>query len=135
MVIPHPKANQNGQKHRYAINTPRLKKVDHGSRYRKLRISYIYHLPDARSRHRCRWDQLMELEKQCSQHVAIMKTQDMGIPPDESIRLRKVELIRKILADDAEIRNQTEPWVEQLQRIMQSTGQERRLQQTYSSEY
>ena len=81
------------------------------------------------------WDQLMELEKQCSQHVAIMKTQDMGIPPDESIRLRKVELIRKILADDAEIRNHTEPWVEQLQRIMHSTGQERRLQQTYSSEY
>jgi flagellar protein FliT len=81
------------------------------------------------------WDQLMELEKKCSHHVAIMKTQDMGIPPDESIRLRKVELIRKILADDAEIRNQTEPWVEQLQRIMHSTGQERRLQQTYSSEY
>ncbi len=81
------------------------------------------------------WDQLVELEKQCSQHVAIMKTQDMDIPPNESTRLRKVELIRKILADDAEIRNRTEPWVEQLQRIMHSTGQERRLQQTYSNEY
>jgi flagellar protein FliT len=81
------------------------------------------------------WDQLEELEKQCSQHVEIMKTQDMGIPPDESIRLRKMELIRKILEDDAEIRNHTEPWVAQLQRIMHSTGQERRLQQTYSSEY
>ena len=81
------------------------------------------------------WDQLVELEKQCSQHIEIMKTQDVGIPPSESTRLRKVELIRKILADDAEIRNQTEPWVGQLQRIMHSTGQERRLQQTYSSEY
>ena len=81
------------------------------------------------------WDQLVELEKQCSQHVEIMKTQDTGIPPNETTRLRKVELIRKILADDAEIRNHTEPWVEQLQRIMHSTGQERRLQQTYSSEY
>jgi flagellar protein FliT len=81
------------------------------------------------------WDQLEKLEKQCSQHVEVMKTQDMGIPPDESIRLRKMELIRKILEDDAEIRNHTEPWVAQLQRIMHSTGQERRLQQTYSSEY
>lgn len=81
------------------------------------------------------WDQLEELEKQCSKHVEIMKTQDMGIPPDENIRLRKMELIRKILEDDAEIRNHTEPWVAQLQRIMHSTGQERRLQQTYSSEY
>lgn len=81
------------------------------------------------------WDQLVELEKQCSQHVAVIKTQNVGIPPNESTRLRKVELIRKILADDAEIRNHTEPWVKQLQHIMHSTGQERRLQQTYSSEY
>ena len=81
------------------------------------------------------WDQLVELEKQCSQYIEAMKTQDVDIPPCESARLRKVELIRKILADDAEIRNQTEPWVGQLQRIMQSAGQERRLQQTYSSEY
>jgi flagellar protein FliT len=81
------------------------------------------------------WDQLVELEKQCSQHVEVMKTQDVGISPDENTRLRKVELIRKILEDDAEIRNHTEPWVAQLQRIMQSTGQERRLQRTYSSEY
>ncbi|CAH1903606.1 Flagellar biosynthesis protein fliT [Candidatus Nitrotoga sp. HW29] len=81
------------------------------------------------------WDQLVELEKQCSQHVAIIKSQNIGMPPNESTRLRKVELIRKILADDAEIRNHTEPWVKQLQHIMHSTGQERRLQQTYSSEY
>lgn len=81
------------------------------------------------------WDQLVELEKECSRHVEVMKTQVVGISPDENTRLRKMELIRKILADDAEIRNHTEPWVAQLQRIMHSTGQERRLQQTYSSEY
>ncbi|MEO6422567.1 MAG: flagellar protein FliT [Candidatus Nitrotoga sp.] len=81
------------------------------------------------------WDQLVELEVQCSQHVEVMKSQDGSILPDENTRLRKMELIRKILADDAEIRNHTEPWVAQLQRIMNSTGQERRLQQTYSSEY
>ena len=81
------------------------------------------------------WERLVELEKECSRHIEIMKTQDMGISPNMGTQLRKMELIRKILADDAEIRNHTEPWMAQLQRIMHSTGQERRLQQTYSSEY
>jgi len=79
------------------------------------------------------WDHLVELERQCSQRVASMKTQDATTPLDETTRLRKVALIRKILADDAEIRNHTEPWMAQLQRIMQSARQESRLLETYSS--
>lgn len=78
------------------------------------------------------WDNLVELEKQCSQRVAFMKPLDAATPLDESSRLRKVALIRKILADDAEIRNRVEPWMAQLQRIMTSVGQERRLLDAYS---
>lgn len=78
------------------------------------------------------WEHLVELEKQCSQRVASMKVQDASTPLDESTRLCKVALIRKILADDAEIRNRTEPWMAQLQRIMQSARQESRLLETYS---
>lgn len=81
------------------------------------------------------WDHLVELEKQCSQRVDAMKTQDAAATLDENARLRKVALIRQILADDAEIRNHTEQWMVQLQRIMQSTGQERRLREAYSGEY
>jgi len=81
------------------------------------------------------WDHLVELEKQCSQRVDVMKTQDTATTLDENARLRKVALIRKILADDAEIRNHTEQWMLQLQRIMKSTGQERRLREAYSGEY
>jgi len=79
-----------------------------------------------------KWDHLVELEKQCSQRVASMKAQDANSPLDENTRLRKVALIRKILADDAEIRNCTEPWMAQLKRIIKSVGQERRLLETYS---
>lgn len=79
------------------------------------------------------WDHLVELEKQCSQRVASMKEQDAATPLDETTRLRKVALIRKILADDAEIRSKTEPWMAQLQRIMQSARQEHRLLEAYSS--
>ena len=79
------------------------------------------------------WDHLIELERQCSQRVESMKALDASSKLDESTRLRKVELIRKILADDAEVRSLTEPWMAQLQRIMQSARQEGRLLDAYSS--
>lgn len=77
------------------------------------------------------WDQLIDLEQQCSQHVATMKPVDTFDTLDASTRQRKVHLIKKILADDAEIRNHTEAWMGQLQRIMHSNRQEQRLQQAY----
>jgi flagellar protein FliT len=80
------------------------------------------------------WDHLVELEKQCSQRVAIMKLQD-NVAVDEVTRLQKVELIKKILADDAAIRSKTEPWMAQLEHLMQSTRTEQRLQQTYAGKY
>lgn len=79
------------------------------------------------------WDRLVELEQKCSRHVESMKVLDTTASLDERTRLRKVELIRKILADDAEVRNCTEPWMAQLQRIMQSARQENRLLEAYSS--
>lgn len=79
------------------------------------------------------WDQLAELELQCSQYVESMKQQDLA-PIDESVRLKKVALIKKILADDAEIRAQTEPWMAQLQRIIQSSRSEQRVKQAYSGD-
>lgn len=78
------------------------------------------------------WDHLAELEGQCSQRVEAMKAQDAATPIDETTRLRKVALIRKMLADDKDIRNHTEPWMAQLQHLIQSTGQERRLLRAYS---
>ena len=80
------------------------------------------------------WDQLVELEQQCSRHVASMNPQDLA-PVEESIRLQKVALIKKILADDAAIRDQTLPWMAQMQRNMQSSRSELRVQQAYSSNF
>ncbi|TXT24215.1 MAG: flagellar protein FliT [Gallionellaceae bacterium] len=77
------------------------------------------------------WDRLELLEKRCSQRVDSMKAQGSVPCLDEDDRRRKANLIRKILADDAEIRSHVEPWVAQLQILMQSAGQARRLQQTY----
>jgi len=80
------------------------------------------------------WDQLVKLEQQCTRHVESMKQLDLA-PLDEGIRLQKVALIHKILADDAAIRDKTLPWMAQLQRIMQSSRSEQRLKQAYTSDY
>lgn len=77
------------------------------------------------------WDKLVSIEQQCGQQVAAMKPADATATLDEPARQRKIQLIKKILADDAEIRNRTETWMEQMQRIMQSNRQEQRLQQAY----
>jgi flagellar protein FliT len=58
-----------------------------------------------------------------------------AVPSGAEERAQKIALLKKILADDAEVRNRTESWMEQLQRIMQSSRSEQRLQQTYLSNY
>lgn len=77
------------------------------------------------------WDQLIALEQRCSQHVATMKPADATATLDEPARQRKIQLIKKILADDAEVRSRTVAWMGQLQQIMHSNRQEQRLQQAY----
>ena len=77
------------------------------------------------------WDQLIGLEQQCSRHVAAMKPADTSTVLDGPSRQAKIMLIKKILANDADIRSRTMEWMEQLQRIIQSNRQEQRLQHKY----
>lgn len=77
------------------------------------------------------WDRLIDLEQQYSGLVAIIKPLDAEIMLDEAARQLKKQLINKILADDAEIRNRTQAWMSQLQLSMQSNRQEQRLLQAY----
>lgn len=81
------------------------------------------------------WEELVGLEQQCSRQVAALKPLETPAPLAEPERLRKIDLIKKILANDAEIRNHTEVWMHQLQRIMKSNRQEQRLQQVYAASF
>jgi flagellar protein FliT len=77
------------------------------------------------------WDRLTLLEAQCSSRVEILR-KDEGRPVlDAGSRQTKVRLINKILADDREIRNLTEPWMQRLTAMMNSGETERRLNQAY----
>lgn len=77
------------------------------------------------------WDQLVSIELQRSKQVATMKPVDAEAKLDEATRQRKSQLISKILADDAEIRNLTQVWMSQLQHSIQSNRQEQRLLHAY----
>ncbi|OIR11443.1 flagellar protein FliT [mine drainage metagenome] len=76
------------------------------------------------------WDRLISLEQECKRKVDEIKPRDV-VPSNPEERAQKIALLKKILADDADIRSRTESWMEQLQRIMHSNRSEQRLQQTY----
>ena len=75
------------------------------------------------------WDTLIALEPQYNRRVAGIAAIDEL--PDETARLRMVQLLKKILADDIEIRGHTEIWLSQLKGIMQSNLLAQRLNKTY----
>ena len=79
------------------------------------------------------WDRLAVLEKDCSALVGALRAVhvDVGdtLPrPDAAYAKRKVALMRKVLADDAEIRRHTEPWMTRLQAYLGGTRPDLRLQ-------
>lgn len=79
------------------------------------------------------WDRLVELETRCASHVETLRRGEAPVALTGESRLRKVQIINKILADDREIRNLTEPWMTQLSRMMNSAGTERKLSQAYGA--
>jgi flagellar protein FliT len=79
------------------------------------------------------WDKVLVLEPKCERCIASLKSADDLSLLDETTQPHKVELIKKILADDAEIRLRTTAWMSQLQRIMQSNRQEQKINQAYGA--
>ena len=81
------------------------------------------------------WNRLVEREQECRRLVEGLMNARSGqdIVLDPQMRRRKVEIIRKVLADDAEIRNLTEPWMQRLQHLLTSVGHERKLHAAYNA--
>lgn len=60
------------------------------------------------------WNELMELQEEYRTLVDTLRDVDSGLSLDEQERLRKYDLIRQILADDAAIRDLVNPSVARL---------------------
>jgi flagellar protein FliT len=59
---------------------------------------------------------LARLEDQCAKQASATAT---GVPPLAGAqRLRKIDLLKQIMANDRAVREVTEPWMGQLERVM-----------------
>jgi flagellar protein FliT len=80
------------------------------------------------------WDQLTELESECSALVArlTLAARAEAVPLAVDGRARKVEIIQKIMADDRAIRDLVSPWMAELAARLSSASTARKLTTTYA---
>jgi flagellar protein FliT len=79
------------------------------------------------------WDRLIELEKGCTALVRGLRQAGGNPSGDEAFRRRKAAIIRKVLADDAEIRNLTQPWLAKLQEMLAGAAREGKVARAYDT--
>lgn len=77
------------------------------------------------------WERLAALESRCASQVRTLKTGEPRTTLTGVMRERKITIIHKILADDREIRNITEPWMAQLSSLLSNISTERKLSMAY----
>lgn len=59
------------------------------------------------------WNEVARLEERCCALIANLKAVTSGALSTED-DARRLQLLRQILADDAQIRDQAEPWLQQI---------------------
>lgn len=81
----------------------------------------------------CDWDRLVALEKDCAGLARRLETGGEPAPLSEAEKARKMDLIRRILADDAEVRRHTQPWMEQVRQFLGGTARARSVRRAYGA--
>jgi len=64
------------------------------------------------------WERLAELEANCADYVEKLKDHDQAEPLTGKALARKLASIKKILADDREIRDLVDPWMVKFSNMM-----------------
>ena len=79
------------------------------------------------------WDAVVAEEKRCR---ALVNAIESGGAPALSAneQSQKLVIIRKLLADDAEIRNLAQPWLQHLENVLSSSGNSRKLDTSYGGQ-
>lgn len=81
----------------------------------------------------CDWDGLVALERECAALARRLEGGEEPLRLSETERTRKMELIRRILANDAEVRRHTEPWLEQVRQFLGGGARARAVRQAYGA--
>ena len=78
------------------------------------------------------WDALVDAEQSCAALIRKLQSAgDVSAMLDEGQRRRKHEIILKVLDDDAQIRNLTQPWLRQLEVHLGQTRLARNVANAY----
>jgi len=77
------------------------------------------------------WDKLIDLEQRCGALVQTLKSAEPAALALD-MQQQKIRLIRKILADDAEVRGLTEPWMGRLQVLLGGATREHSVHKAYN---
>ena len=81
----------------------------------------------------CDWDRLTALEKDCAGLARHLEENGEPVRLSDAEKTRKLALIRRILADDAEVRRHTEPWMEQVKQFLGGGARERSMRRAYGA--
>jgi len=79
------------------------------------------------------WDKLVALEAKCAGLARQLEASEPSTPVPLEHRDRKVALIHRILADDAEVRRHTEPWMAQIKPFLGAGVRGRELRRAYGA--
>lgn len=79
------------------------------------------------------WDRVCEAEQECSAIIAELSTMGDLSPADPELRQRKLGLMKRVLADDAEIRLLSQPWRNKLESILAAPTMTARLDRAYGA--
>ena len=78
------------------------------------------------------WDAVISIEQECSDLIGQLKSAFDVVPSDPKERHRKTQLIRRMLIEDAEIRDLAQPQLATLARLIRVTGKQRRVENAYT---
>lgn len=81
----------------------------------------------------CDWDRLAALEKDCAGLARHLEANEQPVRLSDAERAYKMDLIRRILADDAEVRRHAEPWMEQVRQLLGGSARERTVRRAYGA--
>lgn len=77
------------------------------------------------------WDALAKLEVSCANYVATLKTSESTSTLSSDVRARKLASIKRILADDRELRNIVSPWMVRINSLMSGLNSESNITRNY----
>ncbi len=80
---------------------------------------------------RADWDALIAAEKECAQRVERLKAARVGGSLGRDGDARRHDIVRTVLAHDAEIRALTQPWMANLEQLLHGVSAGRRVEQAY----